>query len=100
MFLMPRFIVQMSLNGTLDIKVVYYGTSSAISGVAVDWVAGNLYWTDALYNMVAVARAEERTRAYKTLVDTGLDEPHGIAVWPQKGLVLLRLHRYDLRVVY
>ncbi len=75
----------MSLNGTKDIKVMYYGTSSEANGIAYDWVTGNLYWTDALYNWIMVAKAEEKTPIYKTLLRTGLDKPHGIAVYPQKG---------------
>lgn len=76
------------MNGSLDIKVIYYGTSPSVSGIAVDWVTGNIYWTDSVYNWVMVGKAEERSPHQKTLVDTGLDNPHGIAVWPQRGWVL------------
>lgn len=53
--------------------------------MAVDWVGGNLYWTDALYNWVMVAKIEEKSDIYRTVISTGLEQPHGIAVWPQKG---------------
>ncbi|ELT98196.1 hypothetical protein CAPTEDRAFT_227414 [Capitella teleta] len=83
-----RFIVQMPLNGSIEIQVIYYGISTGVGGVAVDWVAGNIYWTDSFYNWIMMSKAAEKTPYQKTLINTGLDSPHGIAVWPQKGLLL------------
>ena len=75
----------MSLNGNKDIKVIHYGTSSQVGGISYDWVSGNLYWTDSLYNWIMLAKAEEKTKKFRTLIRTNLDKPHGIAVYPQKG---------------
>ena len=47
--------------------------------------SGNLYWTDALYNWIMMAKAELKTNNTRTLIRTGFDQPHGIAVYPQKG---------------
>ena len=30
----------MSLNGSQDIDVVYYGTSNQVNGIALDWLTG------------------------------------------------------------
>ena len=32
-----------------------------------------------------MAKCETRTEMTKTVISTGLDQPHAIAVWPQKG---------------
>ena len=77
----------MTLSGEKDIRVIYYGTSSEVNGVAFDWVARNLYWTDALYNWIMVAKAEEKTNLTRRLLTTGFDKPHDIAVYPQRGYV-------------
>lgn len=80
-----RFLVQLSVNGSLDLKIVLSGTSSAVNGLAVDWAANNIYWTDGLYRWIAVTSARPAVPGHKTIVSSGLDRPHGIAVWPQKG---------------
>ena len=59
--------------------------SNLVMGLAVDWLAGNIYWTDALYRWIGVARIEQNTNFSRVLVSTGLDTPHGIAVHPYKG---------------
>ena len=57
--------------------------------MAMDWASGSLYWTDALYNWIAVAAAKSLD-VYNHIIKTGLVQPHGIAVYPQKGSVSLQ----------
>uniref|UniRef100_UPI00358E1ABB prolow-density lipoprotein receptor-related protein 1 isoform X2 n=1 Tax=Myxine glutinosa TaxID=7769 RepID=UPI00358E1ABB len=52
-------------------------------GIAVDWVAGNLYWTDAGRDVVEVARLNGQY--CKTLISGMIDEPHAIALDPLRG---------------
>ena len=80
-----RYFVQLSLNGSLKIKVINRGSSSQVNGLAYDWLAHNLYWTDSLYNWIQVMNPG--TNYTKTLIESSLDRPHGIAVYPQKGYV-------------
>lgn len=87
------------MNGSLDLKIILSGTSSAVNGIALDWAAGNIYWTDGLYKWIAVARAVEKSKGHKTLLSTGLDRPQGIAVWPQKGFVSIILF-YSILQMY
>jgi len=94
---MYRYLVELSVNGSLDLKIILSGTSSTVNGISIDWVAGNIYWTDGLYKWIAVARAEEKTKGHKTLLSTGLDRPQGIAVWPQKGYVSFVFFLYLFR---
>ena len=62
-----------------------------VNGVAVDWLSGSVYWTDALYDWIIVANSSA-TGIYNHIVLTGLDQPMGIAVYPQRGSVSVRWH--------
>ncbi|XP_016534121.1 low-density lipoprotein receptor-related protein 1-like isoform X3 [Poecilia formosa] len=53
-------------------------------GIAVDWVAGNLYWTDSGRDVIEVAQMSGG-RHHKTLISGMIDEPHAIVVDPQRG---------------
>ncbi|XP_078614728.1 uncharacterized protein LOC144883882 [Branchiostoma floridae x Branchiostoma japonicum] len=59
------------------------GTSSAIQGLAVDWLNQNLYYTDAYYNWIGLVNTNSTHR--HVVVQTGLDRPQGIAVHPSRG---------------
>ncbi|XP_077974467.1 prolow-density lipoprotein receptor-related protein 1-like isoform X1 [Styela clava] len=52
-------------------------------GIAVDWVGGNLYWSDRVVETIEVSSTSGAFR--KTLVNEGLDEPRAIALNPQLG---------------
>ncbi|KAI8496523.1 Low-density lipoprotein receptor- protein 2 [Branchiostoma belcheri] len=54
-------------------------------GIAVDWVSGLLYWTDAGTNKIEVSMLDGRYR--KTLISNNLDKPAAIAVNPEKGVM-------------
>lgn len=53
-------------------------------GIAVDWVAGNLYWTDSGRDVIEVAQISGAHHR-KTLVSGMIDEPYAIVVDPQRG---------------
>ncbi|CAH2224426.1 prolow-density lipo receptor-related 1 [Pelobates cultripes] len=52
-------------------------------GIAIDWVAGNIYWTDSGRDVIEVAQMKGEHR--KTLISGMIDEPHAIVVDPQRG---------------
>nr|CAB3264326.1 nidogen-2-like [Phallusia mammillata] len=49
-------------------------------GIAVDYVSGNIYWTDTGLNKIKVARADGSSPM--VLVSSGISDPRGIAVDP------------------
>jgi len=54
-------------------------------GLAVDWVARNLYWCDKGLNTIEVSKLDGRFR--KVLINEGLQEPRAIALDPRYGYV-------------
>ncbi|KAJ8030547.1 Low-density lipoprotein receptor-related protein 4 [Holothuria leucospilota] len=65
--------------------VIYHGTSQTVEGIAVDWIAKNVYWCDAGYDWIRMANYSGKNA--RTVVDTGLDKPRDIVVYPQKGFM-------------
>ncbi|XP_028824867.1 low-density lipoprotein receptor-related protein 1-like isoform X2 [Denticeps clupeoides] len=49
-------------------------------GIAVDWVAGNLYWTDSGRDVIEVAQISGQHQ--KTLISGMIDEPYAIVLDP------------------
>jgi hypothetical protein len=58
-------------------------------GLAVDWVAGNLYWTDSTANKIEVAKLDGKHR--KTLIYENLEHPTNIVVDLRKGYVAIKI---------
>lgn len=52
-------------------------------GLAVDWIADNIYWTDAGRKVLEVACLDGSSR--KIIIQDGLDEPRAVAIFPRKG---------------
>ena len=48
-------------NGSSAEVVVEFGLDFP-DGMAVDWVAGNVYWTDMSFNRIEVSRTDGRAR--------------------------------------
>ena len=52
-------------------------------GIAVDWIARNVYWTDTGTDRIEVARLNGTSR--KVLISENLDEPRAIVLDPMGG---------------
>ncbi|XP_052784175.1 low-density lipoprotein receptor-related protein 4-like [Mya arenaria] len=53
-----------------------------VQAMVLDWITGNLFWTDLTYNHISMARSDGM---YQSVVISGLDQPLGIAVHPGRG---------------
>ncbi|XP_025079316.1 low-density lipoprotein receptor-related protein 4-like isoform X1 [Pomacea canaliculata] len=85
---MNKKIQGLYLNGSTETVDVYTGTSSEVLGLVVDWVSSNVYWSDGIYNWIMMAplrKSGGQDQIYRILVQEGLDNPHGLAVYPKKG---------------
>ena len=70
-------------NTSLVEDLVTYNLSNP-NGVAVDWCANNLYWTDSGRGVVEVARLERMYR--KIIISVSKGEVLGaLAIYPQAG---------------
>lgn len=52
-------------------------------GLAVDWVANNIYWTDSGRKVVEVARIDGTCQ--KVIINSMLIEPRAVVVFPSEG---------------
>lgn len=63
-------------------KMVDLGLESP-EGLALDWIAHNLYWSDTGTRRIEMMRLESGSR--KVLVWQNLIEPRGLALDPERG---------------
>ena len=56
-------------------------------GIAVDWIADHIYWTEADTKKIEVARLDGSFR--RVVISKDLMNPRAIVVYPQKGSVIV-----------
>lgn len=81
---MILFTYRSYLDGSGQEDVITKGIIN-LDGVAVDWIARNLYWIDTGNRRIEVSRLNGTSR--KVLVNDDLENPRAIAVAPELGLM-------------
>ncbi|XP_043483348.1 low-density lipoprotein receptor-related protein 4 isoform X2 [Leptopilina heterotoma] len=80
-----RIIRTVNMFNLSDTKSIIFGSNmSAPFGVAVDWIADNLYWTDMKNSLIEVSKLDGSRR--KKLLDN-LKDPRSIALFPKEGYI-------------
>lgn len=71
-------------NGSNTMTVIT-ATMSSIKSLSVDWISGNLFWTDFLNGKIKISNLDGSLGA--NLMSHGLETPRDIVVDPMKGLL-------------
>lgn len=77
-----HMIYKANLDGTGSQVLIRYGLGYC-DGIAYDWSADNIYWTDSWHEWIEVASADGRNR--KTVITGSIQQPRGILVEPIEG---------------
>ncbi|XP_021915388.1 low-density lipoprotein receptor-related protein 4 isoform X2 [Zootermopsis nevadensis] len=76
-------IRSVDMHNLTSTKTIISTNLTTPDGLAVDWIANNIYWTDAGSKVLEVARLDGSSR--KIIIQDGLDEPRALAIFPRKG---------------
>ncbi|MGH0138787.1 UNVERIFIED_CONTAM: hypothetical protein FKN15_000916 [Acipenser sinensis] len=79
-------IGRQKIDGTERDESVDEERIHTVEGLAVDWMANNLYWTDdGPKKTISVARLEKASQTRKTLIEGKMTHPRAIVVDPLHG---------------
>lgn len=66
-----------------EAEIVISNEFEVVDGIAIDWIARNVYWTDTGMDRIEVARLNGSSRM--VIISNGLAEPRDIIVDPIRG---------------
>lgn len=67
-------------------KVLITENTDLIEGLAYNWMSRQLFWVDSGHKRIEVARSDGTNR--KVLINTTLDQPRAIVLYPKFGFVI------------
>ena len=77
-----RVIQRMNLTSGV-IENIITANLGVVDGLAIEWESDLIYWTDYTYKRVEVVTLHGKHR--KVLIQGGLSNPRGLALYPKKG---------------
>ena len=76
-----------------DVEVFLDANVNFVEGVAVDWQARNIFWTDSGKRTIEVANLDSKSR--RILLDEKIKNPRGIVAHPALRWLLNLIWSYD-----
>lgn len=76
-------IKMVDLKNTSNTKAVISSDLSIPNGIAIDWIANNLFWSDSGTKVIEVARLDGTSR--KVILSEDLADPRSIIIYPKRG---------------
>ena len=83
-----RAVLSNKNNTSSEKETIISGVRSS-EGIAIDWVARKLYWTDSWLKRIEVANLDGSMRL--ALIHSGLELPRAVVLHPAIGLVYIML---------
>lgn len=77
--------------------VIQYGLATP-EGLAVDWIAGNIYWVESNLDQIEVAKLDGTMRT--TLLAGDVEHPRAIALDPREGYCLIQNLRFTPALIF
>lgn len=76
-------IRRINLLNLTDSKTIVNADLHTPNGIAVDWIADNLYWSDTDRKVIEVSRLDGSCR--KKLIYENMGDPRSLIIHPKKG---------------
>lgn len=78
-------IESVSMYNLSDVKTIVSSNLLSPDGLAVDWIANNIYWTNTGNKLIEVARLDGSNR--KAIITDYLQDPRSIVIYPRRGFL-------------
>lgn len=78
-------IKSVDMNETLNTKTIVSTGLQTPNGLAIDWMANNIFWSDQASKVIEVARLDGSCR--KVLINSSLSDPRSMIVFPKRGFI-------------
>ncbi|CAL8091762.1 unnamed protein product [Orchesella dallaii] len=88
-----KAIMRLHLDGKSSAEVLVSSDIVSVEGLAFDWMANNLYFTDGGGSKIEVIRTDSESASFhrrlrkRLLTKPDVEKPRGIAVHPEKGYI-------------